>query len=252
MNRLKDKVAFVTGGASGLGRQSAIRMAEEGAKVVLADLNYEGAQTVAREIGAAALALKLDVTSEVDWQQAIAATVKQFGKLNILLNSAGVIVGGDIESISLKEWQFVHRVNVDGTFLGCKYALAEMKKHPPGSIINLSSVSGLIGSHNLSAYNSSKGAVRLLTKSVALHCARKKYQVRCNSIHPTFVDTPMMRSMATGPNAEQIVQKFAAQVPLGYVGEADDVAYAVVYLASDESKFVTGSELVVDGGITAN
>lgn len=252
MNRLAGKVALVTGGASGLGRQSAIRMAEEGAKVAIADLNLAGAEAVAREIGASAIALALDVTSESQWQAAIGATLAAFGKLNVLLNSAGVGVNKDIENTTLEEWRFVNGVNLDGTFLGCKHGVIAMKAHPPGSIINISSVSGLVGGHNLAAYNASKGGVRLLSKSVALHCARKGYSIRCNSLHPTFIDTPMVRAMFTGrPDAERVRQKLEAQVPLGHIGEPDDIAWAVVYLASDESKFVTGAEFVVDGGITA-
>lgn len=252
MNRLAGKVALVTGGASGLGRQSAIRMAEEGAKVAIADLNLAGAEAVAREIGASAIALALDVTSESQWQAAIGATLAAFGKLNVLLNSAGVGVNKDIENTTMEEWRFVNGVNLDGTFLGCKHGVIAMKAHPPGSIINISSVSGLVGGHNLAAYNASKGGVRLLSKSVALHCARKGYSIRCNSLHPTFIDTPMVRAMFTGrPDAERVRQKLEAQVPLGHIGEPDDIAWAVVYLASDESKFVTGAEFVVDGGITA-
>ncbi|MCW5731225.1 MAG: glucose 1-dehydrogenase [Alphaproteobacteria bacterium] len=252
MNRLAGKVALVTGGASGLGRQSAIRMAEEGAKVAVADLNHAGAEIVAREIGASAIALALDVTSESQWQAAIGATLAAFGKLNVLLNSAGVGVNKDIENTTMEEWRFVNGVNLDGTFLGCKHGVIAMKAHPPGSIINISSVSGLVGGHNLAAYNASKGGVRLLSKSVALHCARKGYSIRCNSLHPTFIDTPMVRAMFTGrPDAERVRQKLEAQVPLGHIGEPDDIAWAVVYLASDESKFVTGAEFVVDGGITA-
>jgi len=252
MARLAGKVALITGGASGLGRQAAVRMAGEGAKVALGDINLAGAEAAAREIGESAMALKLDVTSESDWQAAVAAVAARFGKLNVLLNSAGVGINKDVEETTLAEWRFVNGVNLDGTFLGCKYALGEMKKHPPGSIINISSVSGLIGGHNLAAYNASKGGVRLLSKSVALHCARKGYRIRCNSLHPTFIDTPMVQAMFSDrPDGERIRQKLAAQVPLGHIGEPDDIAWAVVYLASDESKFVTGAEFVVDGGITA-
>jgi len=252
MGRVAGKVALITGGASGLGRQSAIRLAEEGARVAITDRNLEGAQAVARQIGRDAIAIAHDVTSEADWQRAIAETVKAFGKLNVLLNSAGVGIAKDVEHTTLEEWRFVNAVNLDGTFLGCKYGIGEMKKHSPGSIINISSVSGLIGGHNMAAYNASKGGVRLLSKSVALYCARAGYRIRCNSVHPTFIDTPMVQSMLVGAaDPGKIKRKLEAQVPLGHIGEPDDIAYAVVYLASDESKFMTGTEVVVDGGVTA-
>ena len=252
MGRVTGKVALITGGASGLGRQSAIRLAGEGAKVAIADRNFDGARAVAKEIGKAAIAIAHDVTSEADWQRAIAETVKAFGKLNVLLNSAGVGIAKDVEHTTLEEWRFVNGVNLDGTFLGCKYGIMEMKHHSPGSIINISSVSGLIGGHNMAAYNASKGGVRLLSKSVALYCARAGYRIRCNSVHPTFIDTPMVQSMLVGAaDPGKIKRKLEAQVPLGHIGEPDDIAYAVVYLASDESKFMTGTEVVVDGGVTA-
>src|SRR5271154_4609830 len=156
MGRVTGKVALITGGASGLGRQSAIRLAEEGAKVAIADINLDGARAVAEQIGKSAIALKLDVTSESEWQMAVATTATAFGKLNVLLNSAGVGVTKDVEHTTLEEWRFVNGVNLDGTFLGCKHGIIEMKKHAPGSIINISSVSGLVGGHNLAAYNASK------------------------------------------------------------------------------------------------
>jgi 3(or 17)beta-hydroxysteroid dehydrogenase len=252
MNRVAGKVALITGGASGLGRQAAIRLSQEGAKVAVTDQNFQGAQAVAKEIGQDAIAVAHDVTREEDWQAAIAKVVEAFGALHVLVNSAGVAVNKDVEHTSLEEWRFVHSVNLDGTFLGCKHGIIEMKRTPPGSIINISSVSGLIGGHNLAAYNSSKAGVRLLSKSVALYCARAGYRIRCNSVHPTFIDTPMVQMMVQmSADPEKVQRKLAAQVPLGHIGEPDDIAWAIVYLASDESKFVTGTELVVDGGVTA-
>ena len=174
-----------------------------------------------------------------------------------MVNSAGIGNMNSIEDCSLDEWQQVMAVNADGVFLGCKYGVnaikqTSMEPDSSGSIINISSVSGLIGGHNLAAYNASKGAVRLLTKSVALHCARQGYNIRCNSVHPTFIDTPMVRSMIDGADdPERVEAKLSRQVPLGHIGEPNDIAWAVVYLASNESKFMTGAEFVVDGGITA-
>jgi 3(or 17)beta-hydroxysteroid dehydrogenase len=254
MTRVKDKVALITGAASGLGAAAAQLLAAQGASVVLSDLNADDGAGIAAGIGDGALFLPHDVTSEELWQQVIDATLQTFGRLDILLNSAGIAVFKNIEETSLSEWRQVHAVNLDGVFLGCKYGVAAMKRNAGsgGSIINMSSVSGLVGGHNLAAYNSSKGAVRLLTKSVALHCARQGYNIRCNSIHPTFVDTPMLRRVidaSDDPGKTELALK--RQVPLGRLGRVDDIANMVLYLASDESGFVTGAEMVIDGGVTA-
>ncbi len=257
MDRVKGKVALITGGASGLGRQSARRLAEEGAQVVITDVNAAAGPEAAEDIGHGALFVEHDVTSENRWQEVIGEVTDRFGRLDVLMNSAGVGTMGTVEDCTVEQWRHVHAVNADGTFLGCKYAIGAMKRTSTepdagGSIVNVSSVSGLIGGHNLAAYNSSKGAVRLLTKSVALHCARQGYNIRCNSVHPTFIATPMVQSLIdSSPDPERTQQKLARQVPLGHIGEPDDIAWAVVYLASNESKFMTGVEFVVDGGITA-
>ena len=196
--------------------------------------------------------LKLDITLEEDWISVLRETVKRFQSLDILVNSAGMVLIADVEQISLEDWRQVHAVNLDGTFLGCKHGVRVMKEFGAGSIINLSSVSGLIGGFNLAAYNSSKGAVRMLTKSVALHCARSGYGIRCNSIHPTFIETPMLESMIQdAPDPEKARQTLIRQVPLRRIGTTDDVAKMIVYLASDESTFVTGTEMVIDGGVVA-
>ena len=250
--RLDGKVALVTGAAAGLGRVAAIRMAEQGARVIVTDILEDAGRDVAGEIGTAARFERLDVTRPEDWERATGATLKVFGQLDVLVNNAGIVVLGDIESLSLEEWRQVHAVNLDGVFLGCQHGVDTMKRSGGGSIINLSSVSGLVGGHNLAAYNSSKGGVRLLTKSVALYCARAGYGIRCNSVHPTFIDTAMLQSMIdASADPERAREKLARQIPLGVIGEPDDVAHMIVYLASDESKFVTGAEFVVDGGVTA-
>ncbi|MBI11614.1 MAG: 3-beta hydroxysteroid dehydrogenase [Deltaproteobacteria bacterium] len=252
MGRVDGKIALVTGAASGIGLQASLRLAEEGARVMMTDINVENGKNEAEKLGRNAEFLKLDITLEEDWISVLRETVKHFQSLDILVNSAGMVLIADVEQISLEDWRHVHAVNLDGTFLGCKHGVRVMKEFGAGSIINLSSVSGLIGGFNLAAYNSSKGAVRMLTKSVALHCARSGYGIRCNSIHPTFIETPMLDSMIQdAPDPEKARQTLIRQVPLRRIGTTDDVAKMIVYLASDESTFVTGTEMVIDGGVVA-
>ena len=252
MGRLEGKTALVTGAASGIGLQTSIRLAEEGARVMMTDINLEEGRQQAEKLGANATFLKLDITEEEEWISVLDETVKRFDRLDILVNSAGMVLIADVEQITLEDWRKVHAVNLDGTFLGCKHGVRVMKEFGTGSIINLSSVSGMIGGFNLAAYNSSKGAVRMLTKSVALHCARAGYGIRCNSIHPTFIETPMLESMIRdSPDPEKARQTLVRQVPLRRIGKPDDVANMIVYLASDESTFVTGTEMVIDGGVIA-
>ena len=252
MGRLEGKTALVTGAASGIGLQTSIRLAEEGARVMMTDINLEKVRQQAEKIDANATFLKLDITEEEEWISVLDETVKRFDRLDILVNSAGMVLIADVEQITIEDWRKVHAVNLDGTFLGCKHGVRVMKEFGAGSIINLSSVSGMIGGFNLAAYNSSKGAVRMLTKSVALHCARAGYGIRCNSIHPTFIETPMLESMIRdSPDPEKARQTLVRQVPLRRIGKPDDVANMIVYLASDESTFVTGTEMVIDGGVIA-
>ena len=252
MGRLEGKTALVTGAASGIGLQTSIRLAEEGARVMMTDINLEEGLQQAEKLGTNATFLKLDITEEEEWISVLDETVKRFDRLDILVNSAGMVLIADVEQITLEDWRKVHAVNLDGTFLGCKHGVRVMKEFGAGSIINLSSVSGMIGGFNLAAYNSSKGAVRMLTKSVALHCARAGYGIRCNSIHPTFIETPMLESMIRdSPDPEKARQTLVRQVPLKRIGKPDDVANMIVYLASDESTFVTGTEMVIDGGVIA-
>lgn len=251
-DRLSGKVVLITGGASGIGFASAVRCAAQGATVFVADLDLARATTVSAEHDAIH-ALQLDVAEEASWERVIDAVLARFGKLDAIVNSAGIAPMGDIEHESLEQFRRVMAVNADGVFLGCRYGVRAMKDHG-GSIVNLSSVSGMVGGHNLASYNASKGAVRLLTKSVALYCARKKYGIRCNSVHPTFVNTPMFQALLEGRpehDRERLEMALLAQVPLGRFAEPEEIADLIVYLVSDESRFVTGSELVIDGGLTA-
>jgi len=257
--RVSGKVALVTGGASGLGRESALLFAHEGARVAVTDINEEGGRAVVAEINQAfgddsapaALFLAHDVTDEDAWIAVIARTVDAFGGLNILLNSAGIGLTKTVEEIELAEWRRVHAVDLDSVFLGCKHAIPAMAESGGGSIVNISSIAGIVAGHNMAAYNSAKAAVRHLSKSVALHCARKGYGIRCNSVHPAFIDTPILDRHKERFGAEAALAKFARQIPLGRVGQPREVAYAILYLASDESSFTTGTELVIDGGISA-
>ncbi|MGE0659308.1 MAG: glucose 1-dehydrogenase [Reyranellaceae bacterium] len=253
-DRLAGKVALITGGASGLGANAAELMVREGGRVMLADINQDAGQALASKLGAAAAFVALDVTSEEQWKSAIAATVDKFGALHVLLNSAGIGLTKTVEDIELEEWRKVHAIDLDGVFLGCKYGVREIKQHTAklgGSIINISSISGIIAGANMAAYNSAKAGVRLLSKSVALHCAKSGYNIRCNSVHPTFIDTPILDRHRKRFGAEVMAQKFGKQVPIGRLGRPEEVGWAIVYLASDESSFMTGSEVVIDGGISA-
>ena len=253
--RVAGKMAFVTGGASGLGKAASLMLAKEGAKVAVSDIHGDGARAVADEINAAypgqGFAYQLDVTSEENWQAALQAAHEDMGGLNVLLNNAGIGGGTTVEDTDFETWKKVHAVDVDSVFLGCKYAIPLMRDHAPGSIINISSIAGLIAGHNMAAYNSAKAGVWLLSKSVALHCAKRGYNIRSNSVHPTFIDTPILDPMANGISRDELKAKLARQVPLNTIGDPDDIAYAVIYLASDESKFMTGAELKIDGGISA-
>lgn len=251
MHRLEGKVALVTGGGSGLGAAAVRRLHAEGAFVWITDHVEDAGVLLAKELGERATFYRLDVTQEAAWIETIAAIEAAHGKLDILVNNAGVGVIADIETTTLEQWRFVHSVNVEGTFFGCKHGLRLMKK-TGGSIINLSSIAGIVGDPNLPAYCSSKGAVRTLTKSVAMHCTRKQYGIRVNSIHPAFIDTPMVGAIvAAAKDQEKARAGLARAIPMGRIGEPNDVAAAVAYLASDDAKFVTGTELVVDGGLLA-
>jgi len=251
--RLTGKAAFITGGASGLGRAMAEAFAAEGARVAIADIDRARGEEAARRIGSAAIFLAHDVTSEEQWIANLAAAASAFGRLDTLVNNAGVGTRGTVESTSLEEWRRIHAVNLDGPFLGCKHAIALIAKAGGGAIINISSVAGLIGARDSAAYCSSKGGVRLLSKSVAMHCAHRRNGVRCNSIHPVYTDTPMVEQMlAEARNPERMREAMKAMIPLGRLGTPQELAAMAVYLASDEAAFVTGAEFVFDGGYTAN
>ena len=248
--RLENKVALISGGARGMGAAEAILFAGEGAKVVIGDvLEDEGRQTEAQinESGGECLFLRLDVTSESNWQDAVAATVSRFGKLDILVNNAGIFPLGTVEDTSEDLWDLVMAINAKGVFMGTKHAIPEMRKTGGGSIINISSIAGLIGSRGAAAYGASKGAVRIFTKSTAIQYAADG--IRANSVHPGIIETPM--SIPTILTTEEQRDTQINRTPLGRIGTADDVASGILFLASDESSFMTGSELVIDGGLTA-
>jgi len=247
---------MVTGAAQGLGAAIARRLAHEGAQVLLTDINDSGAATIAAEInnvGGRKVAFSTchDVAREQDWLQALNCAQSYMGGLSVLVNNAGVLTNGSVESLSVDQWHRDMSTNLDSVFLGTKHALPLMRQSQPGSIINISSIAALIASHNFASYNASKAAVWMLTKSTALHCARHGWDIRSNSVHPAFIRTPILEGLMGKSDPEQILAKLRRQVPLGRLGEPDDVAHAVVYLASDESRFMTAAELKLDGGISA-
>ena len=256
--RCEGKLALVTGAAQGLGRAHCIRLAQEGARVLATDINAEGAAETAAIVNAemgegTAFSIGHDVTDVKDWDDAVDAARQHLGGLNVLVNNAGIGVAGNIETCSFEDWQRCFDINVNSIFHGCQSALPLMRDHAPGSIINISSIAGLIASDTMPAYNASKASVWMLSKSIALHCAKMNMQIRCNSVHPTFVDTPILDGTAKAHQLDKqvLLDKLARQIPLKFVGEPNDIANAVVYLASDESRFMTGAEIKLDGGISA-
>ena len=246
--RLTGKVALITGAASGIGRATAALFHAEGAKVAATDRNESGLKALGSD---ADLVLAQDVTDEGRWREVGDAVLAAFGRLDILVNSAGIGVLGNIETATLADWRKVNAVNVEGTFLGCREAVRAMKESG-GSIVNLSSVAGVIGDASSAAYCASKGAVRMLTKSAALHCARAGYKIRVNSVHPSFAETPMvLEGIARAKDPERVRAGLARAAPMGRMGKAEEVALTILFLASDESSFTTGGEFMVDGGLTA-
>ena len=247
--RLENKVAFISGGARGMGAVEARLFAQEGCRVAIGHLREDEGQQIEAEInetGGECLYLRLDVTSEENWQSAIAATVARFGKLDILVNNAGIYRIERVEETSVELWDQVMEINSKGVFLGTKHAIPELRKAGGGSVINISSTAGLVGSNMAAAYSASKGAVRLLTKATAIQYAQDG--IRANSIHPGIIQTDMTAALLADPDH---YQERLGRTPLGRIGKPEDVAYGALFLASDESSFMTGSELVIDGGRTA-
>lgn len=247
MARLEGKVALISGAARGMGECEARLFVREGAKVVLGDVLDEAGHQVAKDLaqhGGSATYLHLDVTAESQWQQAVETAERVYGKLDILVNNAGIVRMAPLDETSLDAWNEVINVNQTGVFLGMKHAIPAMRRAGGGSIVNISSVAGLVGLPNIPAYQASKGAVRLLTKNAAVQYAKDK--IRVNSIHPGRIETPMTANLT--PERRAMVLDLT---PLGRDGTPEEVAYGVLYLACDESSFVTGAELVIDGGFTA-
>lgn len=251
MGRVEGKIALITGAGLGLGLASASLLAKEGARLVLTDISaghLEKAVETLRAAGAEARGIVQDTSSPEDWARVEADVRAVEGRLDVLVNNAGIAPIGTIESCDMDQWRRCMAVNADGVFLGCKTAVALMKAQG-GSIINLSSIDGIIGEADLAAYCASKGAVRTLTKAVAVHCAEQSYGIRCNSIHPGYIWTPQTENYLAGlGRLEAEKAKALARHPIGRLGKPDDIGYMVLYLASDESSFVTGAEMVVDGG----
>jgi NAD(P)-dependent dehydrogenase (short-subunit alcohol dehydrogenase family) len=255
--RMQGKKVFVTGAAQGLGAAIAKAAANEGAKVALTDLNQAGAEAQAKAINAAhgaktAFAYALDVTDEAQWIAALEQADAAMGGISGLVNNAGISSReGGVEELSLEGFRKLMSVNVDSVFLGAKHGIKYLAKNQPGAIVNISSIAGLIANHTSPGYNASKAAVWLLSKNIALYCAKKGLDVRSNSLHPTFIDTPILDPIRAMLGKDEAEAKLSRQIPLGRIGKPDDVANAALYLLSDESRFVTGSELKIDGGISA-
>ena len=246
--RLKGKTALVTGGSSGLGNAMVRRFAAEGAAVIIADIDAANGQALAEELGSKARFALLDVTLEADWQRVLGDA----GPIDILVNNAGITTFGSVEELTLDQFRHELEVDVIGVFLGCKYGVANMKANPSGtggSIINMSSLAGVRATGSLTAYNAAKAAVAHMTKSVAMHCATSGYGIRCNSIHPGVIHTPILdKVLAQVPNPEEVYAGWVATHPIGRIGTPEEIAAMAVYLASDEAGFTTGAEFRVDGG----
>lgn len=251
MGRVEGKVCLITGAGSGLGRADAIRLAEEGAKVVVTDVDVSGGEETVRLAGDSAIFMQHDVADEDRWQTVIADTLSHFGKLNVLVNNAGIVIPGTVESITIEDWRLQQQIHMDGAFFGLKYGIGAIKQNGElGSIINMSSTTALQGFAVVFAYAAAKGALRSMTKSAAVHCLNSGYKIRVNSLHPGVIDTPMVRNLgaaAAAAPADDVVPPQPSAVGLG---EPMDVANTVLFLASDESKFINGVELPIDNTAT--
>ena len=258
-DRVAGKVAIVTGGASGIGRACSLRLAEEGATVVVTDIQDELGRSVVAEIesaGGAGEFVHHDVTSEEAWIDVIAGVVARHERLDVLVNNAGIGLGGSILDFTYDDWKKQQAINLDGVFLGTKYSIPPMRDTGGGSIINMSSVAGLKGSPSLAAYNATKGGVRLFTKGVALECAQSRWNVRVNSVHPGIIETPIWETVGAarirgGDGPIDLDQMAEVGVPTGVLGQPEDIANGVLFLASDDSSYMTGTELVIDAGLSA-
>lgn len=256
MKRVENKIALITGASRGIGAAVSQLLVAEGAQVILTDILDSLGKNLADSLNSEYY--HLDVSSEDNFAEVFELVNQKYGRLDILVNNAGTtglsedLGPQDPEKMSLSAWHYIHGVNLDGVFLGCKYGIKMMKRHG-GSIINISSRSGMVGIPRSVAYASSKAAVRNHTKSVALYCAEEKYKIRCNSIHPGAILTPMWEEMLGQDDITRstVLASIASAIPLGHMGEALDVAHAVLFLASDESKYITGAEFTIDGGILA-
>lgn len=257
-NRLENKIVLVTGGARGIGAAVCEVFSNEGATVIVTDILQEQGQQLAKSLNNNSVFYALDVAVESEWQSLTDYVLKEFGRLDALVNNAGITGlaetegAHDPENFELESWHQVHAINLDGVALGCKYGIKMMKTSKAASIVNISSRSGMVGIPGAAAYASSKAAIRNHSKTVALHCASHGYPIRCNSIHPGAILTPIWDAMlGEGPDREEAIKHMASEIPIGHMGEPNDVAYAALFLASDESKYITGSELTIDGGILA-
>lgn len=254
MDRVKDKVALVTGGAQGLGAAQCELLASEGAHVVVTDVRIEAAESLAAAIvsrGGSAIALRHDVADPQSWKSVIEKTIAHYGAFNVLVNNAGIDLRASIEDVTLDQWKRVIDTNLTGTFLGIQNAVAHMKAHGGGSIVNIASIAGEVGAAVTTAYGASKAGVINLTKTTALHCVQSRYGIRVNCVLPGPVATPMVVGTTDAPEKPEVIAWLGNMIPLGRLGEAREIAQAVLFLASDESSFCIGTALTADGGFTA-
>ncbi len=260
MKRLDNKIALITGAGSGIGLATARLMADHGAVIIATDINGEAAQETAQELGNGTLFFQHDVSSEADWQRVKKAVMAKHGRLDVLVNNAGTSgphAPQAPEFASLETWDKTNRINLGGVVLGCRTAIAMMKENGSGAIVNISSLAANMATPDFAPYGAGKAAVRQFSKSVALYCARKKYNIRCNSVLPGFIETPMgqeaLEGSISGKKTDPVIMAecIKKSIPLRIFGRPKDIAYAVLYLASDEAKFITGTDIIVDGGVSA-